>query len=104
MRLSGSWRSPPQVLGAGRGAGTRLHALIPGGDVLVFRIERLAHARAEIQEAEQEKSAPWIIRKLVGVCTIPTKFIMKRADILSFLVNNWQNRHVFLRIAKSCGD
>jgi hypothetical protein len=26
---------------------------------------------SSIQEAEQEKSAPWIVRKLVGVCPHP---------------------------------
>src|SRR6201999_2351701 len=39
--------------GSRLGRGPRLHALVPRRDVLVLRVERLADAGAEIQEAEQ---------------------------------------------------
>jgi len=56
---------------------------------------------SSIQEAEQEKSAPWIIRKLVGVCLSLYSRLILAPLICSLLVDDWQNCHVFVWIAES---
>lgn len=47
---------------------------------------------------ENEKAAPWIIRKLVGVCsTYPCRRVVQRIK-LDLLVNDWTDCYVLLRI------
>src|SRR5579883_2173197 len=54
-KLTNPWQSPWKgPVSSDGGAWSRFHALEPGGDVLVGRIERLADALHEVEEGEQK--------------------------------------------------
>lgn len=62
--------------------------LAPVGETLADELAFEAHD-------EQEKSAPWIVRKLVGVSRRDYRSL-GGGDTERFIVHDWANRHVKL--------
>lgn len=61
---------------------------------------------SSVQEAEKEKAAPWIVRKLVGVRgrRARSSFKIIVPDQFRNVVHDWEDCHIFIRNVTSIGN